>query len=63
MARHIECPVCRKTTDLSDEPDYLRQLPPNNRFTYECDCGASFDVDIDWEPDFYVHKSTLKVPT
>lgn len=58
----FECPHCEREVDLNSEPDYLVDMK-HNRFNYECDCGASFDVSVDWDPVCYVAEDTLKRPT
>jgi transcription elongation factor Elf1 len=57
----FECPHCQKEYDIGGYPDHLTDMR-GNRFTFECECGAEFECAVDWEPDIYPDKSTLKPP-
>lgn len=63
MADDFECPHCDRVIDMNSNPDYLTDLGPSHRFTFECECGATFEVLVEFEPVFYVQDETLKKPT
>jgi len=51
----FSCPRCETEIDTRDiYSDYLVDLGSSSTFTYECKCGCSFKVHVDWEPIFYV---------
>lgn len=52
------CPNCKAEHDAGQYPDHWSD---GRRFTFECDCGASFEIDVDWSPTFYVMPSTVVV--
>jgi hypothetical protein len=58
----FECPHCKHGVSYSEKPDLLEGMGWSNTFTYECECGASFKVHVDWDPDFYVDADTLALP-
>lgn len=58
----FQCPHCGHGVTYSEEPDLLAGMGPSNEFTYECECGATFKVSVDWTPYSFVDESTLKAP-
>jgi len=48
------CPHCKTKIEAGKYPDHWQD--GCNAFTFECDCGTEFEVDIEWEPDFHVTK-------
>lgn len=62
MATDIICPNCKAEIDMGDYPDNVAN-DGGSHFDMECEgCDASFRVDVDFEPVFYVRKDTLKLP-
>jgi len=57
----FECPHCGTGVDTGEIPDHLTNMT-NNRFEYECDCGCSFEVSVDWDPVCYVDEGSIKLP-
>lgn len=57
----FDCPHCEAEHDISNTPDYFYDMK-NNRFTFECDCGATYECHVDWEPEIYVREDTLRLP-
>lgn len=47
-----DCPKCRKEHDCGDYPDHW--MENGREFTFECDCGHEFKVQVDWSPQFIV---------
>jgi len=60
-ADDFDCPKCEKGVDSGDIPDHWSGGA--DRFEYECSCGATFTVFVDWSPNFYVDAETLKIST
>lgn len=57
----FDCPNCKAEIDMSDYPDHIANAG-GGHFTMECEtCDASFRVDVDYEPTFFVRKDTLKL--
>lgn len=56
----FECPVCKAEHDIGDYPDHLRDMT-NNRFKFDCECGAQFECSVDWCPDITVDEGSAKV--
>lgn len=54
----FECPHCRVEVNTSDIPDHINEMK-GSEFTYECDCGHEFAVEVDWEPICYPREDTL----
>lgn len=57
----ITCPVCNKDHDDGDYPDMLIELGPSQRAPFECDCGADFEVHVDFEAIYYPLNETVKM--
>ena len=55
----FECPYCAKEYDIGEYPDHLFVMN-NNRFEFECDCGAEFECEVEWEPIIWPILSSLK---
>lgn len=59
MAADWTCPNCNGDFDSGRYPDHWRE---GRQFNFECDhCGATFDVDVDWSPQFYVRSDSVRV--
>ena len=58
----FNCPHCGTEVDADDIPDHISNSGPSGRFTFECDCGCTFEVAVDWDPSFYVLRDTVKSP-
>lgn len=57
----ITCPVCGEDHDDGDHPDLLAGLGSSRRTEFECcNCGARFEIDVDFEPIYYVLKNTVR---
>ena len=52
------CPACKQEYRSGEYPDHWMGAP--QRFTFECSCGAEFEIDVDFEPRFTVLKDTVK---
>jgi uncharacterized Zn finger protein len=62
MSTLLHCPNCHRKVDTSSELVDQVYHGYGNDFIFECDeCGAECLVSIDWEPDFYIHKDTIKL--
>lgn len=48
------CPYCSAEHAAGSNPDHWND--GCRVFEFECDCGKSFQVEVDWEPLFYVSK-------
>ncbi len=57
-----QCPYCKVFYDAGTYPDHWGCDMRGNIFEFECSCNATFEVDVDWEPDFCVRKSSLVPP-
>lgn len=55
------CPHCKAEVSSGDIPDHFTDMI-SNRFGYECGCGCTFDVDVDWYPRCTVLRGTIKIP-
>jgi hypothetical protein len=56
------CPHCKTDHDYGSNPDVLDGLPANGKTSFECDCGCSFEMWVDFDPIFTIDKSTIKLP-
>ena len=56
----FECPKCGKEHDIGNYPDHLTDMR-NNRFTFECECGAEFECTVDWEPQIWPSNETVRM--
>lgn len=52
----IDCPVCGREHEIHSDW-YLEGGP---RFEFECECGATFDVEVEFSPVFYIDGTTVK---
>lgn len=59
----FECPHCKKDHYIGDYPDHLTDLGPSGRFEFDCECGAVFEILVEWDPVLYVLDDTLKKPS
>lgn len=59
---YFKCPHCETTTYDGNIPDQLGTASKLGCFEYDCECGAKFIVQVDWEPEFHVDLGTLKRP-
>lgn len=55
------CPHCKREVDTGDIPDHLTDMI-NNQFEFECECGCTFDVNVDWHPYCTVRRASIKLP-
>jgi len=46
----FNCPACNLAFYIGEYPDHLTDMGPNNTFEFDCDCGAVFTCDVDWDP-------------
>jgi hypothetical protein len=53
------CPNCNKEHDVGNYPDHMTDLGPSGTFEFDCDCGATFDCQVDWSPDIYVDDASV----
>lgn len=55
----IDCPACGFEHDTGRFSDWYEALPRgSNCMTWECvECRASFEVTVEWEPEFYSHEA------
>lgn len=51
----IDCPACGQEHEVHS--DYYES---GTRFEFECDCGATFDVEVEFLPVFYIDGTTVK---
>ena len=58
----FECPHCGREVCSGDIPDHVQSAARSGKFDYECECGAKFDVRVEWSPDFYVIVNSLVPP-
>lgn len=59
----FECPNCGKGVHSGDIPDHIDNAGTNNGiFEYECECGAIFNVYVEYEPRFDVQEDTMRLP-
>jgi hypothetical protein len=57
----FRCPHCKIEVEDGSIPDHLSEMQ-NNRFTFECECGCTFAVEVDWSPYFYILKDSIVRP-
>lgn len=64
MSSLFTCPHCKKVHDSSDYPDHIQSASKqlSGITDFECECGAAFDIEVDWSPHVHVLHSTLKEP-
>jgi hypothetical protein len=55
------CPHCEASHDIGDYPDHVNEAK-NNKFWFDCECGAEFQCDIDWSPLIWPIKDTVRFP-
>jgi len=46
------CPNCGEPQESS--PDNLIDLPADNKFVHECECGTKMEVLLEFDPVYYV---------
>jgi hypothetical protein len=54
------CPNCNQKHDYGDCPDILEGMKYAGSVWAECDCGYEFQMDVDFEPYFYVRTETMR---
>jgi hypothetical protein len=52
------CPKCKAAHDFGHHPDHWAD--GSKRFELECQCGTTFEVDVDWSPHFRVDPSSVR---
>lgn len=52
-----ECPNCKREYKDGDYPDHWGGC---NEFEFDCECGTTFEVAVDWFPHFWVNKASAK---
>lgn len=52
------CPTCKTEHKDGDYPDHWSEGASS--FEFECACGTTFEVDVDWSPHFTVLPSTVR---
>lgn len=65
MSAHydFECPHCGREVSSGDIPDHVQSAARSGKFDYECECGCTFDVEVEWDPSFRVIDSSIVRPT
>ena len=57
----FDCPHCKATVHDGDIPDHVRDAAEGDGIMkYECGCGCTFDVLVEWDPVFHVIDETVK---
>jgi hypothetical protein len=57
----FKCPHCETENDTSYYPDHVNNAQ-DDKFWFDCECGARFQCFIDWEPMISPLKWTLYLP-
>ena len=57
----FHCPNCNKEYDSGNYPDHWRDIPQGGTFDFYCAvCDVTFDVEVDWVPEFYVKLDSVR---
>jgi hypothetical protein len=61
MATGFDCPTCfKRYSESEDLVDYLIH-PIISPINFVCDeCGSSYDIEIEFEPYFFIYRDTIK---